>query len=118
MKKAFLFLVQVFFNCCLFAQNTAENPSAYNPHEFFAQNFIPPAGSLFRSAKGVPGPAYWQNNSSYRIYTKETYLLNANSSMSNFRFAAVYENNLLTTAFIQTRAFQFLIANYFLQLIK
>jgi len=68
MKIASLLFIQVIFTCCLFAQNTTENTKAYNPHELFAQNFNMPAANSFRSAKGVPGPAYWQNNSSYLIH--------------------------------------------------
>ena len=40
----------------------------YDPHELFAQNFNLPSGNNFRSAKGIPGPMYWQNKSSYIIH--------------------------------------------------
>lgn len=53
--------------CFLQAQNITNNTS-YNPHDLFAQSFNPPAGNAFRSAKGIPGPLYWQNNSSYLIH--------------------------------------------------
>ncbi len=46
----------------------AQTDAVYNPHELFAQNFQLPAGSELRSAKGVPGQAYWQNNASYLIH--------------------------------------------------
>jgi len=52
----------------LFAQNVVDSNPAYDPHELFSQNFNLPAGNVFRSAKGIPGPSYWQNNSSYLIH--------------------------------------------------
>ena len=67
MKKASLLCSQLIFICILFAQNVVDN-TIYNPHELFAQNFNPPAGNPFRSAKGIPGPSYWQNNSSYLVH--------------------------------------------------
>ncbi|MEO6136200.1 MAG: M1 family metallopeptidase [Ginsengibacter sp.] len=67
MKKFSLFLLQFICVCIAFAQTKVEN-SNYNPHDFFVENFAPPAGNLFRSAKGTPGPAYWQNRSSYLIH--------------------------------------------------
>jgi hypothetical protein len=45
------------------AQNTS-----YDPHDLFTPEFHLPAGNMFRSAKGVPGPAYWQNSANYRIH--------------------------------------------------
>jgi hypothetical protein len=42
--------------------------SSYNPHDFFTGGFNPPAGNVYRSAKGVPGPLYWQNSASYLIH--------------------------------------------------
>ncbi|MEO5501665.1 MAG: M1 family metallopeptidase [Ginsengibacter sp.] len=67
MKKISLFLLQFICICIAFAQTKVENLN-YNPHDFFVENFAPPAGNLFRSAKGVPGPAYWQNSASYVIH--------------------------------------------------
>lgn len=40
----------------------------YNPLNFFVPEFDPDAGNAFRSAGGVPGPMYWQNQSSYLIH--------------------------------------------------
>src|SRR6202012_4471567 len=51
---------------CLQAQST--DTAAYDPHELFTQTFTMTAGNGFRSAKGVPGPHYWQNNASYLIH--------------------------------------------------
>jgi Peptidase family M1 domain len=51
----------------LYAQNSTEN-AAYDPHDLFTQGFNPPAGNAFRSAKGTPGPLYWQNTASYLIH--------------------------------------------------
>ncbi|HVX50317.1 MAG TPA: M1 family metallopeptidase [Chitinophagaceae bacterium] len=50
----------------LHAQNTGTE--SYNPHELFTQSFRMTEGNEFRSAKGIPGPAYWQNNASYLIH--------------------------------------------------
>ena len=68
MKKAFLLCQQLIFISCLFAQNGIDNAATFNPHELFAQSFNSPAGNPLRSAKGVPGPMYWQNNASYTIH--------------------------------------------------
>src|SRR5674476_1677201 len=67
MKKILLLSVQLLSISLLHAQNGSD-VAAYNPHDFFVQNFNPPAGNAFRSAKGIPGPLYWQNNSSYLIH--------------------------------------------------
>ena len=68
MKKlwlcCFLLLSIVFLN----AQNTGMDSSGYNPHDFFLQRFNPPAGNIYRSANGTPGPQYWQNSASYVIH--------------------------------------------------
>jgi hypothetical protein len=58
-------LVSMFFSE---GQNGRSDSSAYNPHDYFLQNFNPPAGNSFRSASGTPGPQYWQNSSSYLIH--------------------------------------------------
>ena len=67
MKKTVFLCVQLLSVCILYAQNGSDS-SAYNPHDFFTQNFNPPAGNAFRSAKGIPGPLYWQNSASYIIH--------------------------------------------------
>lgn len=67
MKKISLFILQFFCVNILFAQKGVDN-STYNPHDFFTENFSPPAGNLFRSAKGIPGPSYWQNSAGYVIH--------------------------------------------------
>src|SRR5665647_1094525 len=67
MKKILLLSVQLLSVCLLHAQNGSD-AAAYNPHDFFLQNFNPPAGNAFRSAKGIPGPLYWQNSASYLIH--------------------------------------------------
>ena len=66
---------KLFFGTCLLlstvfamAQNATDNGSAYNPHDFFLQGFNPPAGNMYRSANGSPGPQYWQNSASYVIH--------------------------------------------------
>ena len=51
----------------LYAQSPSEN-ATYNPHDIFTQGFNPTAGNIYRSAKGTPGPMYWQNSASYLIH--------------------------------------------------
>jgi hypothetical protein len=63
MRKYLLILLQLTCTSILRAQNQSE----YNPHELFTQSFNMPAGNNFRSAKGIPGPSYWQNSSDYVI---------------------------------------------------
>jgi len=50
------------------AQRQKPDSSSYNAHDFFLQEFNPPAGNAYRSANGTPGPMYWQNSASYRIH--------------------------------------------------
>ena len=52
----------------LYAQNTNTENTTYDPHDLFTQSFNPPAGNIYRSAKGTPGPQYWQNSASYLIH--------------------------------------------------
>ena len=68
MRILSLLYFQLFGFYVLFAQTGIDNASVYDPHELFAQNFNLPAGNTFRSAKGIPGPSYWQNSSSYLIH--------------------------------------------------
>ena len=67
MKKSLLLCLQLLCTCFLYAQNGTDD-TTYNPHNLFAQNFNPPAGNAFRSAKGIPGTSYWQNSASYLIH--------------------------------------------------
>jgi Peptidase family M1 domain len=60
-----IFLISFNF---LYAQNTNTENTTYDPHDLFAQSFNPPAGNIYRSAKGTPGPRYWQNSASYLIH--------------------------------------------------
>jgi hypothetical protein len=50
------------------AQNSATESATYEPHDLFAHGFNPPAGNIYRSANGSPGPMYWQNSASYLIH--------------------------------------------------
>ena len=50
------------------SQNTKSEKEAYDSQDFFAQDFNPPAGNVYRSVNGSPGPQYWQNNSDYLIH--------------------------------------------------
>ncbi|CAN5581103.1 M1 family metallopeptidase [soil metagenome] len=67
MKRITLLCLQFAFIYFLQAQKLTDH-STYNPHELFAQSFNPPAGNAFRSARGIPGASYWQNNSNYLIH--------------------------------------------------
>jgi hypothetical protein len=67
MKKLFFFFLQVFTVGLLWAQHKDSTIHKFNPHDFFAEGFAPPVGSLMRSANGSPGPMYWQNKASYLI---------------------------------------------------
>ena len=67
MKLLFLVIFQLLGCTLLSAQNKVDD-STYNPHDLFLENFNPPVGNTFRSAKGVPGPLYWQNSTSYLIH--------------------------------------------------
>jgi Peptidase family M1 domain len=76
MRKYLLALCTSLSVCFLQAQNATDDHSQsatdgaarYNPHELFTQSFNMPAGNRFRSAKGIPGPDYWQNKASYLIH--------------------------------------------------
>ncbi|MEO8414008.1 MAG: M1 family metallopeptidase [Ginsengibacter sp.] len=67
MKKILLNCIALLSFSFLHAQN-AQVDTTYNPHDLFTQTFNPPAGNAFRSAKGIPGPMYWQNNANYNIH--------------------------------------------------
>jgi len=68
MRKIFLLFLQLLPIYFLQAQIVSDDATSYNPHDLFAENFNPPAGNDFRSAKGTPGPSYWQNSASYLIH--------------------------------------------------
>ncbi|MEP7375078.1 MAG: M1 family metallopeptidase [Chitinophagaceae bacterium] len=60
------FLLMAFY--FLYAQHPGHDDSSYNPHELYLYTFNPTAGNEFRSAKGIPGPMYWQNSADYLIH--------------------------------------------------
>ncbi|WP_445733044.1 hypothetical protein [Mariniflexile sp.] len=68
MKKLFLCCVQLLSIGFLLAQETSIN-SKYDPKDFYLPSFNPPPGNVYRSAKGTPGPLYWQNRADYLIHT-------------------------------------------------
>lgn len=68
MKKTALFLILLMSSCFLSAQNNNSSGGNYDPHDLFAKDFEQQQPSPYRSAKGIPGPAYWQNNASYLIH--------------------------------------------------
>lgn len=45
-----------------------KSASVYNQHEVFDPSFFTSSGNMYRSASGVPGPAYWQNRADYEIH--------------------------------------------------
>jgi len=66
MRKLLLLLCS-FYICSAYGQS--ETDTSYNPHDLFTQqNFYLPPGNEYRSAKGIPGPSYWQNRASYLIH--------------------------------------------------
>lgn len=68
MKNFLLACFLVLRFCHLDAQTEQFDSTTYNPHDYFLQSFNPPAGNMYRSADGKPGPMYWQNNASYLIH--------------------------------------------------
>ncbi|MEO6489559.1 MAG: M1 family metallopeptidase [Ferruginibacter sp.] len=67
MKKiSFLFLQLVSIGF-LFAQEAGKT-TKYNLQDLNVPSFDPTAGNVFRSAKGTPGPLYWQNEADYMIH--------------------------------------------------
>lgn len=59
-------LILILVSTGLFAQEKSE----YNYVKAFGPNFYTFNGNEYRSASGKPGPAYWQNKSSYKIQVK------------------------------------------------
>ena len=68
MKIIPLLLLQIITCAILYAQSSSDVNNAYDPHNLYTGVFNPPAGNEFRSAKGTPGPLYWQNSASYLIH--------------------------------------------------
>ncbi len=68
MKKGLLLSFLLMSLNILFGQNEQKDSLLYNKRDFFLQNFNPDAVNAFRSASGMPGPLYWQNNASYLIH--------------------------------------------------
>lgn len=88
MKKISILIFQFACMYITFAQTKVDIPS-YNPHDFFTESFAPPPGNLFRSAKGNPGPSYWQNSASYIIHA----ILNENDTSVVGDVIISYKNN-------------------------
>ncbi len=68
MKKIYACCWLLLCTALVKAQTVEKDAAAYNPHDFFLQSFNLPAGNMFRSANGSPGPSYWQNSASYIIH--------------------------------------------------
>src|SRR5690348_4069954 len=65
-KRNSFIIVLVLFAQASFSQQPIK--SNYNPQQLFAQNFYNTNGNKFRSAKGSPGNAYWQNRADYTLH--------------------------------------------------
>ena len=66
-KNSFFILIFfIFASTGIFAQQS----SAYNPIKAFDPGFLNSPGTAYRSGSGAPGPAYWQNESDYKIEAK------------------------------------------------
>lgn len=72
----------------LSAQETDKN-TKYNPQDFYLPSFNPTAGNLLRSAKGIPGPMYWQNKADYLIHAT----LNEKDTSISGDVSIMYTNN-------------------------
>ncbi len=68
MRKIFILFLLLTNYSFLNAQSVGNDNNSYDSHELFSEKFDPPAGNMYRSANGTPGPMYWQNNSSYLIH--------------------------------------------------
>jgi len=68
MRRFVLSLFTALNICFLSAQTGTNDAAGYNPHDLFTQTFTMPTGNGLRSAKGVPGPDYWQNAAGYLIH--------------------------------------------------
>ncbi len=68
MKKILLLCVLLLSQYILIAQNPVTGDVKYDPHDFYLPGFDPPAGNVYRSADGSPGPMYWQNRADYLIH--------------------------------------------------
>ncbi|MCW2120138.1 M1 family metallopeptidase [Flavobacterium sp. 7A] len=52
------------------SQQTPDATSNFNYNEAFSSNFYTSQGTMFRSASGQPGIAYWQNRADYQLSAK------------------------------------------------
>ncbi len=68
MKRFVFYSILIIQTGFLYAQKQPGDGTVYNPHDYFTSEFNPPAGNIYRSANGAPGPMYWQNNASYSIH--------------------------------------------------
>ena len=48
----------------------AADDAGFVPRESFAPFVMPDPATAYRSASGLPGPAYWQNRADYSIKAK------------------------------------------------
>jgi hypothetical protein len=90
----FIFMACLFPTWCfsMIKSGTEESNngnSPYNPHNLYVAQFNPPAGNTYRSAKGVPGPEYWQNRADYLIHAT----LNEKDTLLSGDVTIKYTNN-------------------------
>jgi hypothetical protein len=89
MRQIFLFCFQLLSLGFLFAQNTVQDLSKYNPQDFYLPDFRPTTGTAYRSANGTPGPMYWQNTADYLIHAR----LNEKDTTISGDVSIIYTNN-------------------------
>lgn len=89
MKQTALLLIIVMSFCFLSAQNNNTSSGNYDPHDLFAKDFDQQQPSPYRSAKGVPGPSYWQNSASYLIHA----VFNEKDTLVSGDVTLTYTNN-------------------------
>ncbi len=87
MKNIFLLTLSFISSSFVFAQKERTKPVFQ--HDLFVPGFHMPAGNQFRSAKGIPGPSYWQNSASYIINAT----LNEKDTSITGKVSITYTNN-------------------------
>ncbi len=70
MKNTFIFSGTLFFLLFFVSFSFAQKENGYDPHKAFNPNFESNPGTIYRSASGAPGPAYWLNQADYKISAK------------------------------------------------
>jgi hypothetical protein len=82
-KHHFIFII------CALLHITFLHAQTSNAHNLFIPSFNDPASTVYRSAKGTPGPQYWQNSADYLIHAT----LNERDSSITGNVSINYANN-------------------------